>query len=101
MVSFGYSGLTSDASGTVVTINSVSYAESALPVSLWVDSGNSVAYSFAGTVASSGSPSNTQYLWDSTSGLDTLETNPSLTVSGAGTVTGNYVTRYSSTVTAS
>src|SRR5271157_503494 len=93
-VTFAQSGLTSDASGTVVTVDSVDKAYGDLPFTTdWIDSGSSVTYSYSSPVASTGSPTDTQYRWASTSGLDTLQTD-TLTVSGAGTVTGTYVTQY-------
>src|SRR5271157_4482393 len=93
-VTFAQSGLTSDASGTVVTVDSVDKAYGDLPFTTdWIDSGSSVTYSYSSPVASTGSPTDTQYRWASTSGLDTLQTD-TLTVSGAGTVTGNYATQY-------
>src|SRR5271157_654511 len=93
-VTFAQSGLTSDASGTVVTVDNVDKAYGDLPFTTdWIDSGSSVTYSYSSPVASTGSPTDTQYRWASTSGLDTLQTD-TLTVSGAGTVTGTYVTQY-------
>ncbi len=94
------SNVKGDSSATIVTVNSAPYAESALPISLWVDSGSSVIYSFASPVTSTASPTDTRYRWDSTSGLDTLQSD-TLTVSGAGTIIGNYKTQYYQTVTSS
>ena len=42
-----------DSSAPIVTVNAVPYAGSALPFSLWVESGSLVTYSFANPVTSS------------------------------------------------
>ena len=86
------SNVKGDSSATIVTVNGVSETATSLPYSVWVDSGSSVTYNFASPVASS-SATNTQYRWGTTSGLDTAQSDI-LTVTGAGTVTGNYVTQY-------
>src|SRR5208283_127958 len=86
------SNVKGDSSATIVTVNAVPEPATSLPYSVWVDSGSSVSYSFAGLVASS-SASTTQYRWGTTSGIDTAQSYI-LAVTGAGTVTGNYVTQY-------
>ena len=86
------SNVKGDSSATIVTVNGVPETATSLPYSVWVDSGSSVSYSFAGLVASS-SASTTQYRWGTTSGIDTAQSDI-LAVTGAGTVTGNYVTQY-------
>ena len=86
------SNIKGGSSAIIVTVNGVSKAATSLPYSVWVDSGSSVTYNFASPVASS-SASTTQYRWGTTSGLDTAQAD-TLTVTGAGTVTGNYVTQY-------
>jgi len=86
------SNVKGDSSATIVTVNGVSETATSLPYSVWVDSGSSVTYNFASSVASS-SATNTRYRWGTTSGLDTSQSDI-LTVTVAGTVTGNYVTQY-------
>jgi hypothetical protein len=93
MVTFdASSNVKGDSSATIVTVNGTAENATSLPYSVWVDDGSSVAYSFASPVASS-SASTTQYRWNTTSGLDTVQSD-NLTVTGAGAVTGNYVTQY-------
>jgi IPT/TIG domain len=79
-----------DSSVTIVTVAGNPETGATLPYTAWYDSGSSLSYAFVGTVASSSSPSNTQYVWSSTTGLSqTLQTN-TFTVTGTGTVTGTY-----------
>jgi uncharacterized repeat protein (TIGR02543 family) len=86
------SNVKGDSSATIVTVNGVPETATSLPCSVWVDSGSSVSYSFAGLVSGS-SASTTQYRWGTTSGIDTAQSDI-LAVTGAGTVTGDYVTQY-------
>jgi len=53
LVTFDQTGLSSDAIGTVVTVDSVSKAFGDLPFSKWLDNGNTVAYSYENYVSSS------------------------------------------------
>jgi hypothetical protein len=87
LVSFGQSGLDSSATGTVVTVNSTSKTYAELPYSLWVNSGNSITYSYTSPVPSS-SPSK-QFRLSSITG----STSP-ITVTGPTTITSNYVAQY-------
>src|SRR5271157_3322892 len=82
-----------DSAATIVTVAGAAMTAADLPYSGWFNSGSSLSYAYSTTVASTASPTETQYRWGSTSGLDTLQTD-TLTVSGAGTITGNYVTQY-------
>ncbi len=86
------SNVKGDSSATIVTVNGIPETATSLPYSMWVDSGSSVSYSFVGLVSGS-SASATQYRWGTTSGIDTAQSDI-LAVTGAGTVTGNYVTQY-------
>jgi len=86
-VVFNQTGLTSDATGTVVTVNGSSKSYLGLPYTLWVDSGSSVTYSYNSPVSSS--VSGKRYRLTSVSG----PTSP-ITVTSASTVIGNYVTQY-------
>jgi len=87
-VTFQQSGLSSDASGTVLTVGSSTYTYSQLPLSnVWVNSGTT--FSYAGTVSVSGGTK--QYVLTGTSGL-------SSPISATGTATGTYKTQYYFTV---
>ena len=86
---FQESGLTcGDATGTVVTVNSVLSACSALPYSVFVDTGSTVTYVYTTPVSSS--VTGKQYR------LGTPAPSPAsgYTVSSANTVTGTYVTQW-------
>ena len=91
-VTFTQTGLDSTATGTVVTVNGSAKTYSQLPYSLWTDSGSTVIYSYTSPVTSS--TSGKQFRLDTVIG----PTSP-ITVSGATTVTGNYVVQYYLTVT--
>jgi hypothetical protein len=84
-VIFDQTGVGSDFLGTVVTVDSVSYGVSSLPVSFWYDSGSSHSFSFASPLA----VGSKQYVWGSTSGLSLLQSE-TLTVTASGSVVGNY-----------
>ena len=85
-VTFDKTGVGSDFLGTVVTVDSVNYGVSSLPVSFWYDSGSSHSFSFASPLA----VGSKQYAWSSTSGLSTLQSG-TLTVTASGSVIGNYL----------
>ena len=89
---FNQTGLSSDATGTIATVNGVPQTLSQFPYVLWVDNGGSVTYSYNSVVSSS--ISGKQYRRASVSG----PTSP-ITVTGPATVTGNYVTQYQVTFT--
>ena len=82
-VTFQLSGLSSDASGTVLTVGSSSYTSSTFPSSpLWVNDG--VSYSFAAVVSAG---SGKQYTVSSMTG-------PASPIHSSGTVSATYLTQY-------
>ena len=89
---FTHSGLSADATGTVVTVNAAAQSFGALPYSVFIDDGASVTYSYTSPVTSS--VSGKQYV------LTTPAPSPAsgYTVSGANTVTGTYKTQYQLTL---
>jgi hypothetical protein len=91
-VTFSQTGVGSDFTGTVATIASTGYDQSALTtgVVVWVDDGGTVQFSFASSLSPAAGK---QYVWTDTTGLSTLQTG-TITVSASGTVTGNYKTQY-------
>jgi hypothetical protein len=95
-VTFNQTGVGSDFTGTVVTIDSVNYGVGALPISFWWNScsTHTVTYQSPLVVASNAK----RYVWTSTTGLSTSQSG-SLTVTKSGSVTGNYKTQYYLTVT--
>jgi len=98
-ITFNQSGVGSDFPGTVVTIDGTNYgvvSSPTLPYSFWWDSGSSHSFAFQSPLVVTANSK--QYVWTSTTGLSTLQSG-SLTVSGSGSVTGNYKTQYYLTVT--
>jgi hypothetical protein len=91
-VVFNQTGLSSDATGAVVTVDGNGKAFADLPYTYWVDNGSSVTYSYSSTVSSS--VSGKRYRLNTVSGPSSP-----ITVTGSTTVTGNYVTQYLVTFT--
>jgi hypothetical protein len=97
LLAFNQSGVGSDFTGTVVTVDSRNYNVTSLPANatFWWDKDS--VHSFAFQSPLTVSPNTKQYFWTSTSGLTTLQSG-SITVSASGSVTGNYNTQYVLTV---
>jgi len=91
-ITFGVSGMNSSAQGTVLTLDGNSYSYSQLPVTIPVNYGQSVSYSFSSPVSTS--LSDLQFVWVSTSGLDNKQSD-TFTPHQAGSVIGNYESEYS------
>jgi len=84
---FNQTGLSSDATSTIVTINGVPQTLTQIPCTLWVDSGSHLNYSYSLTVSSSISGKRFR--------LNTLSGPSSpITLSSATAITGNYITQY-------
>jgi len=90
-ITFGVSGMNSSAQGTVLTVNGSSYTYSQLPVTIAVNYGQSISYSFNSPVSTS--LSDLQFVWISTSGLDNKQSD-TFTPHQAGSVIGNYESEY-------
>jgi len=86
-VTFSQTGLSSEAAGTIVTVNGIPQTFTQLPYVLWADGSSSVAYSHTSTVPSS--VSGKQFRFNNVTGPSSP-----ITVSGPATVTGNYATQY-------
>ncbi|MEM2119295.1 MAG: hypothetical protein QW840_04145, partial [Candidatus Bathyarchaeia archaeon] len=95
-ITFDQTGIGSDFTGTVVTIDSVNYPATSLPYSFWWDQNS--AHNFAFQSPLEVATNTKRYLWVSTSGLSSLQSG-SITVTASGSVTGNYKTQYYLTVT--
>ena len=93
-VTFSQAGLDSSATGTVVTVNGVAKVFSDLPYALWVDSGDSVTYSYSTPISSS--VSGKRFRLSSITG----PASP-ITVGAGSSVAGNYVIQYSATFSSS
>jgi hypothetical protein len=89
---FNQTGLSSDATGTIVTVSGSPQTLAQLPYVLWIDNGGSVTYSYNSVVSSS--ISGKQYRRTSVSGPSSP-----ITVTGPVGVTGNYVPQYRVTFT--
>jgi len=97
-IAFTSSGISTDTSGTVVTVNTAAKIQSDLPFTAWYDSGSSVVYAFTSPVAAT---SGKRYVWSSTSGLSqTLQSN-TFSASATGTVTATYHVEWEVTVSQS
>jgi hypothetical protein len=87
-VTFSQAGVGPDFSGTVMTIDGYPYGRNG--VTFWWDAASNHSFSFVSLLhAGSGK----QCVWASTTGLSTAQ-HGTLTVTGSGTVTGNYKTQY-------
>jgi len=86
-ITFTQTGLTSDVSGTVVTVNSASKTFGNLPYSDWFDKNSPVTYSYSDPMSSTASGK--RFKLDSVTGPDSP-----ITVTGPQTVTGNYHIQY-------
>jgi len=89
-VTFAQSGVGSDAVGTVVTVDGTDYGYSLLPASFWWNTNANHTFSFASPIDAIAGK---RYVWVNTTGLSNLQSG-SITVTSAGTITGNYKTQY-------
>ena len=85
-VTFSQTGLDSTVVGTVLTVDGVNYSVSILPVSFLWNAGSSHTFSFVSPLTEDSK----QFLWNSTSGLSTLQKGV-INVTTSGTVEANYV----------
>jgi len=90
-VTFSQSGVGSNFTETIVTIDEKEYNATNLPVSFWWDNGTTRTFAFQSPLVVT--PNAKRYVWDSTSGLSSLQID-SLTVSGSGSVIGSYKTQF-------
>ncbi len=95
-VTFSQSGVGTDFIGTVVTVDGTGYNATNLAVSFWWD--NDTTHNFAFQSPLVVTPYAEQYVWNSTSGLSSLQSD-SITMSTSGNITGNYKYEYYLTVT--
>jgi len=90
-VTFTQTGLASDFTGTVLTVDGANYGVTDLPVSFWWSASSVHTFSYQSPLLVT--PNVQQYVWTSTSGLTTSQTG-SLTISSSGSISGNYKTQY-------
>jgi hypothetical protein len=92
------SGISTDTSGTVVTLSGNAKTQTQLPYAEWFNNSASVVFSFTSPVSATAGK---QYVWSSTSGLSqTLQSN-TFSASSGGTITGTYTIQYQVTITSS
>ncbi len=85
LVTFDQTGVGSDFTGTVATVDGVNFSASLLPNSTWLDKGSSHLFAFASPLAIDGK----EYIWSSASGLSTLQSG-NLVITGSGSIVGDY-----------
>jgi hypothetical protein len=85
-VTFDDTGVGTEFTGTVVTIDSVAYNVGSLPVSFWYDQNSNHNFAFSSPLTVNAS---LQYSWSSTTGLSALQSG-AITVTTSGSLTGNY-----------
>ena len=90
-VTFDQTGVGTDFGGAVVTVDGTDYDVASLPVSFWWDEGSTHDFSFHSPLVAVVDAK--RYLWVSTTGLSSLQSD-SLTITGSGSVIGNYKTQY-------
>jgi hypothetical protein len=95
-ITFDQTGVNTDFSGTVVTIDGVNYTVGSLPASFWWASNSVHTFDYQSPLIVT--PNGEQYVWISTSGLSTLQTD-TITVTASGNIIGNYKTQYYLTLT--
>jgi len=97
LVTFTQSGVGLDFTGVVAAINGTDYGQAQLSsgVALWADSGSEIGFTYYTPLDVN---LGKRYVWTSTSGLSSAQSG-SITVSQAGSVTGNYKTQFHLTVT--
>jgi len=90
-ITFSQTGVNSDFTGTVVTIDGVNYTLTSLPLPFWWDTNSIHNFTYQSPLIVN--PSAEQYVWTSTSGLSNLESD-TITATASGNITGNYKTQY-------
>ncbi len=94
-ITFGTSGLSTDVTGTIVTIDDTDYGLTDLPISFWWDIGSSHAYAFS---AIFDVDSGERYVLGSVDGLSTLP-GDTIVISEPGSIIGHYKAQYYLTLT--
>lgn len=95
-VIFNQTGVGTDFTGTVVTVDGTDYGVNDLPKEFWWDEGSVHNFDFKSPLIVTVNAK--QYVWTSTTGLSTSQSG-SITVSTSGSVIGHYKTQYYLTVT--
>jgi hypothetical protein len=88
-VIFDQTGIGSDFTGAIVTVDEATYAYTSLPSMSWWDASSLHTFSFLSPLDVNAGK---RYNWTSTSGLSSLQSG-TLAINGPGSVTGNYGTQ--------
>nr|MDO8135478.1 hypothetical protein [Candidatus Njordarchaeum guaymaensis] len=96
-VTFDQTGIGTDFTGTVVTIDSVDYVLTIPLAEFWWDKGSAHDFAFRSPLSVE---TDKQYVWTKTTGLSSSQSD-TLTITGAGSVIGNYKTQWLQTFDAS
>lgn len=96
-ITFAQTGVGIDFTGTVVTIDTVDYDRSG--ASFWWDENTDHSFAFQSPLVVTADVK--RYVWDTTSGLSTSQSDALFHVTGSGTVTGNYKTQWEQTFASS
>jgi len=94
-ITFGQSGIGTDYPGTVLVVDGVNYPKADMPRTFSWDTGSVHTFEFLSPLLVTANSK--QYVWTSTTGLSSQRSG-SITVSSAGSITGNYKTQYYLTV---
>jgi len=94
-VTFDQTGVGGDFLGVVVTIDGTNYGVLDLPVTITKEVDDTISFAYYSPLIVDGK----QYVWTSTSGLSSAQSDTITVASGGGAVTGNYGTQYYLTVT--
>jgi len=95
-ITFDQTGVGSDFTGTVATIDTTGYGVSGLPVSFWWDENSEHSFAFQSPLVVT--PNAKQFVWTSTTGLSSAQSDPTFEVTTSGSIIGNYKTQYYLTV---
>jgi len=90
-ITFEQTGVNSDYTGTILTVDGNDYDYSSLPVSFWWDEGSTHTFTYYSPLVVD--PNSKRYVWTSTTGLSNQQSD-TITVTTNGTITGNYKTQY-------
>jgi hypothetical protein len=91
-ITFSETGVDSDFTGTIVTVDGIGYGHGDLPKGLWLDAGEH-AFEFGDPLVVTADAN--RYVWTSTSGgLSTLKSDLDFEVTTFGSITGNYKTQF-------
>ena len=90
-VIFAQTGVSTDFTGTVLTVDGTDYDVTELPVTITKEVGEDIDFQYYSPL---GVDAGKQYVWTTTTGLSTAQSGTITVPSDGGSVTGNYKTQY-------